>query len=122
MSHVFGMVILMAISGRPNKIQEDMIRVQLSFQRNPKKSIRTASKQLGLPRTTIPWVLHQVLHLTSCGVSKVLWSVKVVRLNLEHPVYIYMKYLKTFIHLSSRTVVLSSKAIKKDRQTTKRQE
>ena len=47
-------------SGRPRTSEE---RVRQAFQRSPMKSIRTAARQLELPRSTVHKVLHKNLRL-----------------------------------------------------------
>ena len=48
-------------SGRP--FEENIERVRQAFQRSPMKSIRTAARQLELPRSTVHKVLHKNLRL-----------------------------------------------------------
>ena len=50
-------------SGRPRTFEENIERVRQSFQRSPMKSIRTAARQLKLPRSTVHKVLHKNLRL-----------------------------------------------------------
>ena len=40
-------------SGRPRTSEENIERVRQAFQRSPMKSIRTAARQLELPRSTV---------------------------------------------------------------------
>ena len=51
-------------SGRPRTSEENIKRVrQALFQRSPMKSVRTAARQLDLPRATVHKVLHKNLRL-----------------------------------------------------------
>ena len=50
-------------SGRPRTSEENIERVRQAFQRSPMKSIRTADRQLELPRLTLHKVLHKNLRL-----------------------------------------------------------
>ena len=50
-------------SGRPRTSEEDIERIRQTFSRSPTKSIRTASVQLQVPRSTIHKVLHKNLRL-----------------------------------------------------------
>jgi response regulator of citrate/malate metabolism len=49
-------------AGRPSTSQEDVDRIQGAFSRRPQKSTRRAL-QLGIPQTTLWWVVHNRLHL-----------------------------------------------------------
>ena len=57
-------------SGRPRTSEENIERVRQAFQRSPMKSIRTAARQLELPRSTV----HNV--------SSILTSVVLLGLNI----------------------------------------
>ena len=48
-------------SGQPRTSEENIERVRQAFQRSPMKSIRTAARQLELPRSTVHKVLHKNL-------------------------------------------------------------
>ena len=48
-------------TGRPSTSAADVERVRESFQQNPRKSIRHASRELGLPTTTVHRILHKRL-------------------------------------------------------------
>ena len=50
-------------SGRPRTSEENIDRVRQAFQCSPIKSIRTAARQLELPRSTVHKVLHKNLRL-----------------------------------------------------------
>ena len=50
-------------SGRPRTSEENIERVRQAFQRFPMKSIRTAARQLELPRSTVHKVIHKKLRL-----------------------------------------------------------
>ena len=50
-------------SGRPRTSKENIERVRQAFQRSLMKSIRTAARQLELPRSTAHEVLHKNLRL-----------------------------------------------------------
>ena len=50
-------------SGRPRTSEENNERVRQAFQRSPMKSIRTAARQLELPRSTVHKVRHKNLRL-----------------------------------------------------------
>ena len=50
-------------SGRPRTSEEDIERVRQAFQRSSMKSIRTAARQLKLPRSTVHKILHKNLGL-----------------------------------------------------------
>ena len=50
-------------SGRPRTSEENIERVRQAFQRSPMNSIRTAARQLDLPRATVHKVLHKNLRL-----------------------------------------------------------
>ena len=50
-------------SGRPRRSEENIERLRQAFQRSPMKSIRTASRQSELPRSTVHKVLHKNLRL-----------------------------------------------------------
>ena len=56
-------------SGRPRTSEENIERVRQAFQRSPMKSIRTADRQLELPRSTVHKVLHKNLRLYACKVQ-----------------------------------------------------
>ena len=56
-------------SGRPRTSEENIERVRQAFQRSPMKSIRTAARQLDLPRATVHKVLHKNLRLFACKVQ-----------------------------------------------------
>ena len=48
-------------SGRPRTSEENIERVRQAFQCSPMKSIRTAARQLELPRSTVHKVVHKNL-------------------------------------------------------------
>ena len=50
-------------SGLPRTSKENIERVRQAFQRSPMKSIRTAARQLELPRSTVHKFLHKNLRL-----------------------------------------------------------
>ena len=50
-------------SGRPRTSEENIERVRQAFQRSRMKSIRTAARQLDLPRAKVHKVLHKNLKL-----------------------------------------------------------
>lgn len=50
-------------SGRPRTSEENIDRVRNAFDRSPRKSVRTAARQLQLPRSTVHKVLHKNLRL-----------------------------------------------------------
>ena len=50
-------------SAPPRTPEENIERVRQAFQRSPMKSIHTAARQLGLPRSTVHKVLHKNLRL-----------------------------------------------------------
>ena len=50
-------------SRRPRTSEENIERVRQAFQRSPMKSIRTAARQLDLPRATVHKVPHKNLRL-----------------------------------------------------------
>ena len=50
-------------SGQPRTSEENIERVRQAFQHSPMKSIRTAARQLELPRSTVHKVLHKNLRL-----------------------------------------------------------
>ena len=50
-------------SGQPRTSEENIERVRQAFQRSLMKSIRTAFRQLELPRSTVHKVLHKNLRL-----------------------------------------------------------
>ena len=50
-------------SERPRTCKENIESVRQAFQRSPMKSIRTATRQLELPRSTVHKVLHKNLRL-----------------------------------------------------------
>jgi plasmid maintenance system antidote protein VapI len=50
-------------SGRPGVEQELVDNVQVAFQRNLQKSVRRASRELHVPKSTVHKVLHKQLHL-----------------------------------------------------------
>jgi len=50
-------------SGRPRTSEENIDRVSQAFTRSPRKSIRTAARELQLPRSTVHKVLHKNLRL-----------------------------------------------------------
>ena len=50
-------------NGRTRTSEENIERVRQAFQRSPMKSIRTAARQLDLPRATVHKVLHKNLRL-----------------------------------------------------------
>ena len=57
-------------SGRPRTSEESIERVRQAFQRSLMKSIRTAARQLKLPRSTVHKVLHKNLRLYAYKVQK----------------------------------------------------
>ena len=59
-------------SGQSRTSEENIKRVRQAFQRSPMKSIRTAARQLDLPRATVHKVLHKNLRclLTKCKCYK----------------------------------------------------
>ena len=58
-------------SGRPRTFEENIERVRQTFQRSI-KSIRTAARQLELPRSTVHKVLHKNLRLYAYKVQQTL--------------------------------------------------
>ena len=50
-------------SGRPSIDEETVNAVRVAFHRSPRKSIRVASNELAIPRSTIYKVLHKRLRL-----------------------------------------------------------
>lgn len=48
-------------AGRPRTSEENVERVREAFHQSPKKSVRTASRQLQMPRSTVHKVLRKVL-------------------------------------------------------------
>ena len=50
-------------SARPRTSEENIKRVRQAFQHSPMKSIRTAARELELPRSTVHKVLHKNLRL-----------------------------------------------------------
>jgi len=48
-------------SGRPRVSEENMKRIQKSFERSPRKSTRRASRELGIPQPTVWHVLRRRL-------------------------------------------------------------
>ncbi|KAJ8865816.1 hypothetical protein PR048_033338 [Dryococelus australis] len=50
-------------AGWPSTITEDIDRVRAAYVRSPGKSVRTAARQLQLPRSTVHKVLHKQLRL-----------------------------------------------------------
>ncbi|MCQ7131119.1 DUF4817 domain-containing protein [Salmonella enterica] len=58
-----GSVLQQKGSGRPSTSAGDVERVRDAFVRSPGKSIRTAARQLELPRSTVHKVLHRNLRL-----------------------------------------------------------
>ena len=50
-------------SGRPRTSEKNIERVRQAFQRSPMNSIRTAARQLDLPRATVHKVLHKNVRL-----------------------------------------------------------
>ena len=50
-------------SGRPRTSEKNIERARQAFQRSPMKSIRTAARQLELPRSTVYKVLHKNLRV-----------------------------------------------------------
>ena len=53
-------------SGRPSIDEETVDAVHVAFHRNPKKSIRVASNELAIPRSTVHKVVHKQLRLHAC--------------------------------------------------------
>ena len=56
-------------SGRPRTSEENIERVRQAFQRSSMKSIRTASRQFELPRSTVHKVVHKNLRLYAYNVQ-----------------------------------------------------
>ena len=56
-------------SGRTRISEENMERVRQAFQRSPMKSIRTAAKQLELPRLTVHRVPSILTSVVSLGLN-----------------------------------------------------
>ena len=50
-------------SGRPSIDEETVNAVRVAFHRSPRKSIRVASNELAIPRSTVHKVLHKRLRL-----------------------------------------------------------
>ena len=50
-------------SGRPSIDEETVNAVRVAFHRSPRKSIRVASNELAIPRSTVYKVLHKRLRL-----------------------------------------------------------
>ena len=50
-------------SGRSRTSEENIERVRQAFQRSPMNSIRTASRQLEIPRSTVHKILQKNLRL-----------------------------------------------------------
>ena len=50
-------------SGRPSIDEETVDAVRVAFHRSPRKSIRVASNELAIPRSTVHKVLHKRLRL-----------------------------------------------------------
>jgi len=48
-------------SGRPRESEENVRRIQESFERSPRKSTRRASRELGIPQLTVWRVLRSSL-------------------------------------------------------------
>jgi hypothetical protein len=48
-------------AGRPSTSQEDVNRIQEAFSRSPQKSTRRASLQLGIPQTSVCWIVQNRL-------------------------------------------------------------
>ena len=51
------------VAGRPQISEEEIESVRVAYTRSPRKSIRRASTQLQIPRSTIHKVLHRNLRL-----------------------------------------------------------
>ncbi|XP_063240478.1 uncharacterized protein LOC134541176 [Bacillus rossius redtenbacheri] len=64
-----GSVLQQKGSGRPSTSAGDIERVREAFVRSPGKSIRTAARQLELPRSTVHKVLHKNLRLCAYKVQ-----------------------------------------------------
>lgn len=58
-------------AGRPSTSAENVDRVRAAFERSPGKSVRTAARQLQLPRSTVHKVLHKQLRLYAYKVQLV---------------------------------------------------
>ena len=56
-------------SGRPRTSEENIERVRQAFQRSPMKSIRTAARQLELPRSTVHRVSSILTSVVSLGLN-----------------------------------------------------
>ena len=56
-------------SGRPRTSEENIERVRQAFQRSPMKSIRTAARQLKLPRSTMHRVSSILTSVVSLGLN-----------------------------------------------------
>ena len=54
---------------RPRKSEENIERVRQAFQRSPMKSIRTAARQLELPRSTVHRVSFILTSVVSLGLN-----------------------------------------------------
>ena len=60
------------ISGKPSIDEETFDAVWEAFHRNPRKSIRVASNELTIPRSTVRKVLHKRLWLHAHKLFKLL--------------------------------------------------
>ena len=68
-------------SGRPRTSVEDIDRVSEAFVHSPTKSIRTAARQLQLPRSTVHKVLHKNLRLYAYKVQLLQQLSQMINLN-----------------------------------------
>ncbi|GBO25327.1 hypothetical protein AVEN_24255-1 [Araneus ventricosus] len=50
-------------SGRPSRSFDDVKRIQETFRRSPRKSIRSAAQHLQIPRSTVHVVVHKKIRL-----------------------------------------------------------
>ena len=58
-----GSILARKRSGRPSIDEETVVAVRVAFHRSPTKSIRVASNELAIPRSTVYKVLHKRLRL-----------------------------------------------------------
>jgi len=64
-------------SGRPRVSQENVRQIQESFERSPRKSIRRASRELGIPQPTVWRVLRRI-------------NSSIESISLNHPVLFWL--------------------------------
>ena len=114
------------ISGRPRLSEENVRRIQESFERSPRKSTRRASRELGIPQPTVWRVLRRHLlfnwvHLFESHCIKYIYfelpKIKNTQTYIYIYIYIYINDFQLFLLTGTENdtlhVVISSSGFQK---------